>query len=90
MPKTRLGESVKKSNNVKVSKAADDRILVALIQKNLAIVGMQKKELAVLLHMGESTLHSRCKNPEDFRRSELRTLFEVLQFSEEDKAQIKW
>ncbi len=87
MPKTKL--SIRESNKTS-KKASEDRMLVALIDKNLTMVGMQKKELAVLLHMGESTLHARCRNPGDFRRSELQRIFEVLHFSEEDKAQIKW
>lgn len=71
-------------------RASEDKILVALINKNLTILGMQKKELAVRIHMGESTLHARCRRPGTFRRSELQDIFDVLHFSEADKAQIKW
>lgn len=83
MPKVKLGMRASRQTD-------DDRMLIALIDKNLKIRGMQKKELAVKTGMAESTLYSRCRKPGDFKRSELRRIFNVLGFSDEDKAAIKW
>ena len=70
--------------------AAEDRELAALIIKNLAVCGMKKAELAEAIGLAPNTLYYRLRHPGTFRRMELQKIFDLLGFSAEDKAAIKW
>lgn len=59
--------------------------LKSLIAKNLVICGYSKKELAIKLCMSTSSLYSKINDPNKFTLKELRGLFEVLRFTQEDK-----
>lgn len=68
----------------------DDNHLIALLNKNLTLMGLNKKELAAALGMPKDTMYYRFRNPGTFRRDELQRIFAVLRFSPEDKAAVRW
>lgn len=66
--------------------AAKDRLLRALIAKNMAMKGIEyKKDLAKYLNMSDRTVREKIRHPDQFTRLELRMLFSILNFTAEEK-----
>jgi hypothetical protein len=59
-------------------------VLNALIAKYLVVHGYTKPNLAVLLSMSTASLYNKLNNPNMFTLKELRRLFEVLKFSQDE------
>lgn len=75
MPKLKETEDQKK-----------DRMLAAIIAKNMTLYGYtDKKELALLLRMNRSSFYRKLRGDSDFTKTELRRLFRVLKFTPEEK-----
>lgn len=83
MPRVKLNERMRQYEQ-------EDRELVALIEKYLCLARMKKEDLAVRSGVNISTLYSRLRSPGEFRRAELRSIFNVLKVPKEEVASIKW
>ncbi len=71
------------------AKQLDERIeLNALIAARLVRYGYTKKELAIKLSMSPASLYNKLNNPDRFTRKELRKLFEVFNFTQQEKLNI--
>ena len=57
----------------------------ATLSKYLSLRGITKEKLASYLLMSRSTFWDKLNNPDMFRIGEIRQLFALLDFSEEDK-----
>jgi len=62
-----------------------DKLFRGLISKYMIISGYDVQELADKLHIHRVTLHRKLKNPDSFTRGELRRLFQILKFTDEEK-----
>ena len=60
-------------------------ILKSIINQRLTVQGWQKKDLAAQLLMSSSSLYNKISKPEMFTLGELRLLFKVLKFTEDEK-----
>ncbi len=66
-----------------------DKLFKALVAKNMMLCGCKNnRELAARLHIGEKAFYLKIKNPDRFTRKELRRLFSLLKFTEEEKGQV--
>ncbi len=66
-----------------------DKLFKALIAKNMALCGYgHNNELAPKMYMHERTFNYKLVNPDKFTRKELRRLFYLLKFTEEEKGQV--
>lgn len=66
-----------------------DRLFKALVAKNMTLCGYEyNTELAIKLRMGRKTLGQKLASPDRFTRKELRRLFDLLEFSEDEKGAI--
>jgi hypothetical protein len=66
-----------------------DMLFKALVAKNMTLCGCKNnRELAARLHIGEKSFYLKIKDPDKFTRKELRRLFAILKFSEEEKGQV--
>jgi hypothetical protein len=78
VPKLRDSDEVKR-----------DRLFKAYAAKNMALCGYDhNKDLAPRMHMHQRTFNYKMRDPDKFTRKELRTLFQILKFSDEEKAGI--
>ena len=57
----------------------------ATLSKYLSLRGITKEKLASCLLMSRSTFWDKLNNPDMFRLGEIRQLFSLLEFSEEDR-----
>ena len=65
------------------------KLLLAYLAKNKMLCGIpDDKTLALRLHMHPSTLCRKLKSANGFTESELRRMFKVLCFSDEEKAAV--
>lgn len=64
-------------------RAKSDELLLKYIRMQRAALDMTQEELSKKLYISRSVLNQRLKYPGEFKRNELRTLFKVLRFSEE-------
>lgn len=63
-----------------------DKLFKGLVAKNMMIRGYEyNKDLAPKMHMHERTFNYKLDDPDKFTRKELRKLFNLLEFSEEEK-----
>lgn len=68
---------------------AQDKLFKALTAKNMMLCGYNhNNELAIKMRMHEHTLNYKLKDPDKFTRKELRRLFALLKFTEEEKGAI--
>lgn len=68
---------------------AQDRMFRALVAKNMELCGIhEQKELATRIGIGETAMVYKMQEPDKFRRKELRRIFQVLKFTEEEKGQV--
>lgn len=66
-----------------------DKLFKALVAKNMALYGCKNnRELAARLHIGEKAFYLKIKDPDRFTRKELRRLFTLLKFTEEEKGMV--
>ena len=63
-------------------------ILQAIIAYKLKIYGYTKQELAVMLSMCPASLYNKLNKPDSFTVKELRKLFEIFSFTQEEKLNI--
>lgn len=69
--------------------ATQDKLFKALVAKNMTLCGISNnRELASKAHIGEKAFYLKIKDPDKFTRKELRRLFSLLKFTEEEKGQI--
>jgi len=64
------------------------RITRAYISKNMELLGKTEEEVAAKMHIAKRTLQNKRKDPRTFTLGELWKLCEVLNFSEDEKAQV--
>lgn len=57
----------------------------AAVAKYLALRGITKENLISSLHMSRTSFWEKMNNPDSFRVGELRQLYSLLDFSEDDK-----
>ncbi|WP_130861465.1 helix-turn-helix domain-containing protein [Bacilliculturomica massiliensis] len=66
-----------------------DRLFAAFLAKNMALRQISSQdEIAKMLGINRSTLNYKLKNPDRFTRKELRSLFKMLGFTDEEKSQV--
>ena len=66
-----------------------DKLFKALTVKNMTLCGYNhNNELAIKMRMHEQTLNYKLKDPDKFTRKELRKLFTLLNFTEEEKGMV--
>jgi hypothetical protein len=66
-----------------------DKLFKALVAKNMTLSGYSfNNELAPKMHMHERTFNYKIQEPDRFTRKELRLLFRILKFSNEEKSQV--
>ncbi len=65
-----------------------NRELVASMEKQMRIRGLGKKETAKRAGFKESTFYYRLKHPETFDVGELRRIFAVLHYPDDEKGRI--
>jgi hypothetical protein len=66
-----------------------DKLFRGLVAKNMTLCGIShNNELAPKMHMHEQTFNYKMNAPDKFTRKELRRLFSVLKFTEEEKGSI--
>lgn len=64
-----------------------NRAIKGIIQSKMIRLGLKTKDLAVKIHMPESTMYLRMRNPDTFQVGELRRICTALKFTEEEKEQ---
>lgn len=57
----------------------------AAVAKYLALRGMTKENLISSLHMSRTSFWEKMNNPDNFRVGELRQLYSLLDFDDDDK-----
>lgn len=57
----------------------------AAVAKYLALRGMTKENLISSLHMSRTSFWEKMNNPDNFRVGELRQLYSLLNFDDDDK-----
>ena len=62
--------------------------LNASVAKYLVLYGYSKPELAVMLSMSTASLYNKLNNPDKFTLREIRRLFDVLKFKQEEKLDV--
>jgi len=78
MPKLKESEEIKR-----------DKLFKALTAKNMTLCGYNHhKDLAPGMYMHENTLNYKLNDPDRFTRKELRRMFALLKFTDEEKGQI--
>lgn len=78
MPKLRESDTSKK-----------DTLFKGVVAKNMVYCGYQhNNELAPAMHMHERTLNYKLNDPDKFTFKELKLLFKILKFTDEDKQNI--
>ena len=65
-----------------------NKMLTALMSKYLSLSDMDKRALAVRMHMSRSTLYNRLSDPGSIQLDELRRMFQVLGFTDDEKLQV--
>ena len=66
-----------------------DKLFKALLAKNMTLCGYNHhKDLAPGMHMHVNTLNYKISDPDKFTRKELRRLFTLLKFTDEEKGQV--
>ena len=66
-----------------------DILFKALIAKNMTLCGIKyNNDLAIKMHMGRKALGYKLEDPDKFTRKELRRLFLLLKFTEEEKGKV--
>lgn len=64
-----------------------DKLFLALIEKNKVLCGIyEDQELAARLGIDRKTMRNKLREPDRFTRRELRRLFNILRFTEEEKS----
>lgn len=70
-------------------KEAQNRLFGAYVAKNMKLCGISgQRELAMMIGMSEGAMIYKMKDPEKFRGGELRELFRILKFTEQEKGQV--
>lgn len=78
MPKLKENEQEKKN-----------RLLAAYISKYMTLYGYKNiDDLAIKWHMKRSTAYNRLKNPSKINLGEIRILFDVLHFTDEERLSV--
>lgn len=68
---------------------AQDKLFKALVAKNMTLCGFKNnRELAARALIGEKAFYLKIKDPDKFTRKELRRLFTILKFTEEEKGSV--
>ncbi len=68
---------------------AQDKLFKALVAKNMTLCGYNhNNELAPRMYMHERTFNYKLVNPDKFTRKELRRLFSLLKFTEQEKGMV--
>lgn len=66
-----------------------DKLFQALLSKNMKICGYDRiEDVAERLQIHKVTLGYKVRDPDKFTRRELRRLFSILKFSQEEKSQV--
>ena len=66
-----------------------DKLFKGLVAKNMVMCGYShNNELAPKMHMHQKTFNYKLDDPDRFTRKELRRLFTILKFSEEEKGAV--
>lgn len=66
-----------------------DKLFKGIVAKNMVLCGYHtNKDLAPKMYMHINTLNYKMNDPDRFDRKELKRLFRLLKFSEEEKAQV--
>jgi hypothetical protein len=58
--------------------------LQAIVAKNLIECGFDKSDLALKLFMSKASIYNKLNNPDSFTLKELRLLFKVLKFTQDE------
>ena len=74
---------------VRTERQQKDLNFRAYVEKNMVLQGIDTKpELAKRMGICHSTLYRKLQQPDYFTTKELRSLFKVLHFSNEEKAEV--
>jgi pantothenate kinase len=77
VPKLKLNDTEQKN-----------RVVNALIKKNMVLLGVNDEELAIKARFTRRTLQNRRNNPESYTLGELRRICTALKLTDEEKAQL--
>lgn len=73
------------------TKAQNDKkktLLASYVASKLILYGYNKHELAILIGFSHASLYKKLNDPEGFTLKELRRLFTVLKFTDEEKLNV--